>query len=113
MRGGYQHAANALGISVDEYRRRRDDGEKWCTWCKDWHPIGVFGSDRSRADGLQTRCRDAARAVCRAQRARRGVRQRLPMALPDPDAVDHDCARWAARDGDGWRCLFSGCRAVW
>ncbi len=54
-------AASRLGLSLAEYQARRDAGEKWCTGCKDWHPVAEFAHDSSRSDGL--------RAACRASRA--------------------------------------------
>jgi hypothetical protein len=49
------HAAR-LGISSDEYQAKLQNGEKWCTRCKAWHPRESFGRDSSRADGLATDC---------------------------------------------------------
>jgi hypothetical protein len=46
--------AKRLGMSVDEYERRTAAGEKWCTGCKDWHPVQMFGPN---GDGYQTSCR--------------------------------------------------------
>ena len=54
-------AASRIGITRAEYDRRIDAGEKWCTGCRAWHHRSAFGADKSRADGLQTACRDARR----------------------------------------------------
>ncbi len=51
-----KQGATKLGISFEEYRGHVDSGEKWCTACKAWHPRSDFKRDRTRTDGLQTRC---------------------------------------------------------
>lgn len=32
------------------------DATKWCTACKDRHPVSAFGRDKSRGDGLSASC---------------------------------------------------------
>lgn len=51
-------SAKRLGISVDEYKARRDAGEKWCLGCRKWHDTSEFGMDRTTSDGLNAVCRE-------------------------------------------------------
>lgn len=53
-------AAKRIGISLEEYVARIASGEKWCTFCKAWHPRTIFGVDKSRGDGLSASCRGRA-----------------------------------------------------
>lgn len=50
-------SAARVGVSVEEYRKRIDAGEKWCIGCKSWHDRAEFATDRSRTDGLTAACR--------------------------------------------------------
>lgn len=59
-------AARRVGLTVDEYRDRIERGQKFCTDCKAWHPLGAFGRDSSRSDGLASRCRESKQARQRA-----------------------------------------------
>lgn len=61
---GRATAAARVGLTLEEYDRRRSDGLKWCTGCKDWHSVQAFGSDVSRRDGRAARC-DRARGIIR------------------------------------------------
>jgi hypothetical protein len=56
-------AAARIGVSYAEYDAQRAAGQKWCRTCKAWQPIGWFGVDRSRYDGLTPSCRKAVRAA--------------------------------------------------
>lgn len=49
-------AAGRVGLSLDEYRAKVADGQKWCTSCKAWHVVSTFGVDLSRGDGLAAAC---------------------------------------------------------
>lgn len=49
-------AAKRIGVTVDEYATRRANGLKWCTACKQWHPVAEFPRDRSRGDGWKAKC---------------------------------------------------------
>jgi hypothetical protein len=52
----YRMAALKLGMTEIEYRTKVEAGEKWCTLCQTWHPVAVFGRDRSRRDQLTHSC---------------------------------------------------------
>lgn len=65
--GARKTAAKKAGVSVGEYQRRAERGEKWCTLCRRWHPRDAFTSDASRFDGLSPSC---ARAQGEWRRAR-------------------------------------------
>ena len=41
---------------------RQESGSAWCSWCKSHYPVKCFASDRSRYNGLDSRCR-----VCQAE----------------------------------------------
>lgn len=54
--GAIKCAAKKSGISVAEYLERIKIGLKKCTFCKQWKSIQVFSKDRSRFDGLKSKC---------------------------------------------------------
>lgn len=60
VEGARRRAASHLGLDIQEYMSRIASGLKWCTDCKAWEPVSIFGVDRSRGDGLKVRCRAAA-----------------------------------------------------
>lgn len=39
---GAKIAAGRIGITVDEYRRHEAAGERWCSTCASWLPVGEF-----------------------------------------------------------------------
>ncbi len=55
--GALKIAAKRLGLSLDDYLNRIKGGQKWCTRCREWHSVGDFISDPSRADGINPNCR--------------------------------------------------------
>lgn len=55
--GGAPVAASRLGLSTEEYERRRAEGHRWCWGCGAWHELSAFGRDRSRPDGIARACR--------------------------------------------------------
>jgi hypothetical protein len=63
--GAITRAAQAIGLTHDEYVARVASGEKWCCGCRAWHAVSCFGADTSRGDGLSTIC-----VEFRAQRAK-------------------------------------------
>lgn len=54
--GAIKVAAKKAGLSVEEYLFRIESGLKKCTGCKEWKPKGLFDTDNSRWDGLQSKC---------------------------------------------------------
>lgn len=52
----WRTAAKRAGISLDQYRANVEAGLKFCWRCRGWKPVGSFGIDRSRWDGLAARC---------------------------------------------------------
>ncbi len=92
-------------------------GLKRCTVCKLILPLDNFGSNRSRGDGLNNRCRNCARYESRRQNERRkqakaveqlaDAAQDLPSLAHEPDGVvwrpdpmgRHE---WRVWDGRGW-----------
>lgn len=54
--GAQKIASKHLGITLEQYRDRLANGEKWCSRCKSWKPLVEFGLDRTRGDGLDASC---------------------------------------------------------
>jgi hypothetical protein len=52
-------AAKRVGLTLEQYDARVAAGEKWCGRCREWHPVAVFGSDRTRYDGLASYCAES------------------------------------------------------
>jgi hypothetical protein len=77
--GAMKANAKKLGLSLTEYVARIDDGKRWCTGCKDWHPLTAFGGDASRYDGRAATCsafrseRARARYVKKGRESKRGI----------------------------------------
>jgi hypothetical protein len=49
-------AAKRIGVTLAEYQRHIDAGEKWCSKCRVWHELSFFGTDKDRGDGLAPHC---------------------------------------------------------
>lgn len=58
--GTIKSAARKLGITVEEWERRRQAGEVRCTDCKEWKTAEHYYPDRSRSNGLASKCRSCA-----------------------------------------------------
>ena len=56
IEGVIKVAAKRIGVSIIEWHRRQNSGEKWCTGCKTWHDRSAFRIDQSRFDGLSAVC---------------------------------------------------------
>jgi len=56
--GAIKCAAKKAGITAEEYLQQVGAGLKKCTYCKKWKPKDYFSKDRSRYDGLKSKCRD-------------------------------------------------------
>lgn len=52
-------AANACGVSVAEYLKKRRRNQHWCWKCRKFHPASAFGKDRSRSSGLLPFCKES------------------------------------------------------
>lgn len=50
-------AAKKLGITVEEWRNRREAGTLWCYCCKTWKDEACFGVDSSRSTGHTSACK--------------------------------------------------------
>lgn len=59
-------AATRVGLTLDEYQQKVAAGDRYCFRCKAWHPVTEFGSDASRADGLDRSCRSSKSSAARA-----------------------------------------------
>lgn len=58
-KGAMLALCHKAGCTWEEFESRVAAGEKWCWFCKIWHPRTAFGSDSSRYDGLAARCKAA------------------------------------------------------
>jgi len=56
--GAIKCAAKKAEIPIEEYLQRIEAGLKKCTVCKLWKPNYSFTKDRSRFDGLKSKCRN-------------------------------------------------------
>jgi hypothetical protein len=88
--GAIRGTARRLGIPIEEWDRRVDAGEKWCTACKCWHMRDAFGKDATRYDGLSSTCLEKKRGLSRA------LYQPIPKWLHRPRGP----TRVPRRDGD-------------
>lgn len=68
---GAKRGASRLGITADEWRHHRENGERWCTEHRDWEPSERFGRSRLSRDGLGGLCLEGQRAYNQKWRARR------------------------------------------
>jgi 5-methylcytosine-specific restriction endonuclease McrA len=50
-------------MDLASYLARIENGEKWCTGCRDWRPVDQFGRDASRSDGLASACQRCRRVA--------------------------------------------------
>lgn len=66
--GAEKSAAAKCGCSVDEWRARREAGERWCFRCRQWREINAFRSDRSRAGGRTAICKPCSSEAATASR---------------------------------------------
>jgi hypothetical protein len=64
--GARRRQAATAGVTLAEFERRVDGGEKWCWRCHAWHPVEVFGIDASRSDGRDPACLESKCAAARA-----------------------------------------------
>lgn len=99
--GRLKQLAQAAGISVEEYQKLRDRGQKWCMLCRAWQPESAFAIDRSRYDGLTSACRASRNSESRASYTPAPLPRRygpLPQAGRDGDVrqarykVNHEVA---------------------
>lgn len=64
--GAFKAAATRIGLAFDEYRDRLDNGQRWCTACKQWDLESAFDSDASRRGiGLKATCKNVMRVRAR------------------------------------------------
>lgn len=61
------------------------DATKWCTRCKTRHPVGAFGKDRTRGDGLSASCLASRRVKERKPRLGRPGRRGWQVPTRDGD----------------------------
>jgi flagellar biosynthesis regulator FlaF len=73
--------ARIAGIELEEFIRRRDNGEHYCVGCRTWFPAtrDYFGPDKTRWRGLDGKCKQCRAA---AVRVRRRVAAGAPLDAP-------------------------------
>jgi len=86
--GAQKATAAHYGLSVEEYRIKLADGLKHCVDCKQWIDRSLFSIDRSRHDGLVSRCKGCARNRGRQVYAPVALRQRS--GPPRQDSTEAD-----------------------
>ena len=55
--GAMKVAAKRIGVTIEEYQQRIEQGLKWCHTCRRWVERDGFHIDKSRGDGLATVCK--------------------------------------------------------
>ena len=70
--GAIKTAAQQIGITEEEFRKKSDAGLKHCRLCREWHPLDEFGSDKSRSDGKASACRKSRGVDQRSRYVKRG-----------------------------------------
>lgn len=59
--GAMKRAAKNLGLNYEQYVQSIESGLKRCGKCKEWMPVEEFPCDRTRHDGLNTKCHSCIR----------------------------------------------------
>lgn len=59
----WRKGARMLGISFEAYRDQVQAGNKWCSRCRTWQPIGEFGPHKRL--GIDTVCMESSRKAAR------------------------------------------------
>lgn len=49
-------ASKRMNITAEQYQARLDAGEKYCSMCREWHPIDAFEMDATMMDGRRRIC---------------------------------------------------------
>ena len=74
-------AARRIGATHEQYQARMVGGERWCTGCKEWHPISHFSNDCTRGCGLSAQCLKTKRQRPRGRRVPEHDRARYVVNL--------------------------------
>jgi hypothetical protein len=51
------------------------DGQKFCSACREWHPVAAFPPSPTQSTGLSSWCKEAHRGAVRSWRARNRDRE--------------------------------------
>lgn len=69
----YSVPAQRIGVPVEEYQRRIEGGEKWCSYTKHWGQLDEFALiGTGRRDNYCLSCRQLVNAVRRQHHATHG-----------------------------------------
>lgn len=90
--GALKVAAGRIGVTVDEYTARLAVGDKWCMGCRRWRRRAEFWIDRTRGDGLASKCVEC-HVARRDNPARPGKRERR-LRAEQGQAWCRGCADW-------------------
>ena len=66
--GGIKGIVAKMGMTFEQYMAEVENGNKWCTGCKQWLLRDFFGKDKTRGDGLDSRCINCRRVKTKRQR---------------------------------------------
>ena len=95
--GALKASASKFGISFEEYQSNRLKGYKRCILCKTWKCADDFTSDKSRTDGLDSRCRPCKKAYNRNKYTPIPLENRKPVGPPQIVKRDGDKRQARAR----------------
>jgi hypothetical protein len=74
----YAVPARRIGVSAEEYQRRTEAGEKWCSYLKHWAKRGEFGC--TGVGRLDSYCRECRHLLNEQRRVGTGTRGTLQTA---------------------------------
>ena len=72
--GAMKVLAKKAGISFEAFLSRLAVGEKWCYFCRVFHPVSKFGKDSTRYDGLTAACTESQYRTERRLKQKEGFR---------------------------------------
>ena len=90
--GTTKTAASKLGLTLEQYQEKIQQGLKWCFLGKHWRSMDAYHADKSRGDGLKSSCK-----VCAYQK-----KQRKDELVPDSSVIQQaasNAVRTAVRQG--------------
>jgi hypothetical protein len=81
-------AATKTGLSLEEWRSRRQSGQRHCFRCRTWHPLDSFSVDKSRAQGRTASCKRCSNLATKASRYGLSVEQARALLLRSGGACE-------------------------
>lgn len=68
QRSVLQGIATRLGVTLEEYVRRLDNGERWCGHHKRWELSAGFLKRKTSPDGFASECKESLKERARARK---------------------------------------------